>query len=270
MNCCFENGIFPTKWKIANVTLIPKEGKDTSLPSSYRPICLLSCWEKVLDKLITKRLVDFLENKRLISENQFGFRRKRSTIDALRKAIEFVKDMKVNNKIVAMISLDTKNAFNSASWSDIKMLLNKHYVPKHFFKIFGNFLQNRSVLLENEMEPWKYNVGVPQGSCAGPILWLLIANEALNKFGVDTEVKVQAFVDDFVVLIGSTAVYHFSQIGTSTLAKLEKWAEDFSLYFSHEKSKFTMFKHRKNITHIPTIKLLSKRIQYTKELKYLG
>ncbi|GBN51415.1 hypothetical protein AVEN_170422-1 [Araneus ventricosus] len=86
MNCCFENGIFSTKWKIANVTLIPKEGKDTSLPSSYRPICLLSCWEKVLDKLITKHLVDVLENKKLISENQFGFRRKRSTIDALRKS----------------------------------------------------------------------------------------------------------------------------------------------------------------------------------------
>ncbi|GBN09883.1 hypothetical protein AVEN_198654-1 [Araneus ventricosus] len=34
MNCCFENGIFPTKWRIVNVTLIPKEGKDTSLPSS--------------------------------------------------------------------------------------------------------------------------------------------------------------------------------------------------------------------------------------------
>ncbi|GBN51416.1 hypothetical protein AVEN_170423-1 [Araneus ventricosus] len=136
--------------------------------------------------------------------------------------------------------------------------------------IFRNFLQNRSVLLENEKELWKYNVGVPQGSCAGPILWLLIANEALNKFRVDTEVKVQALADDFVVLIGSTAFYHFSQIGTSALAKLEKWVEDFSLSFSHEKSNFTMFKHRKNITHIPTIKLLSKRIQYIKELKYLG
>ncbi|GBM52634.1 hypothetical protein AVEN_263783-1 [Araneus ventricosus] len=125
-----------------------------------------------------------------------------------------------------------------------------------------------SVFLENEKEPWKYNVGVPQGSCAGPILWLLIANEALNKFGVDTEVKVQAFADNFVVLIGSTASYHFSQIGTSALAKLEKWAEDFNLSFSHEKSKFTMLKQRKNITHIPTINLLSKRIQYSKELKF--
>ncbi|GBM27109.1 Pancreatic lipase-related protein 3 [Araneus ventricosus] len=72
---------------------------------------------------------------------------------------------------------------------------------------FLAFLHNRSVLLENEKEPWKYNVGVPQGSCAGPILWLSIANEALNKFGVGTEVKVQAFADDFVVLIGSTASF---------------------------------------------------------------
>ncbi|GBM56335.1 hypothetical protein AVEN_60316-1 [Araneus ventricosus] len=148
------------------------------------------------------------------------------------------------------------------------MLLNKYYVPKQLFKIFGNFLQNKSALLENEMEPWRYNVGVLQGTFAGPNVWILIANEALNKFGVYTEVKVQAFADDFVVLTGSTASYHFSEIGTSDLAKLEKWAEVFSLSLSHETSKFTMFK--KNITHIPTINLLSERIQYTIKLKYLG
>ncbi|GBO10758.1 hypothetical protein AVEN_84745-1 [Araneus ventricosus] len=76
------------------------------------------------------------------------------------------------------------------------MLLNKYYVPKQLCKIFENFLRNRTVLLENEMEPWKHDVGVPQGSCARPIPWFLIENEALNKFGVDTEVKVQAFADD--------------------------------------------------------------------------
>ncbi|GBN89995.1 hypothetical protein AVEN_228065-1 [Araneus ventricosus] len=120
------------------------------------------------------------------------------------------------------------------------MLLNKYYVPKQLCKIFENFLQNRTVLLENEMEPWKQDVGVPHGSCARPISWFLIENEALNKFGVDTEVKVQAFADDRL-----TASYHFSQIGTSALATLEKRAEDFSLSFSHEKPKFTMLKHRR-------------------------
>ncbi|GBO35098.1 hypothetical protein AVEN_208011-1 [Araneus ventricosus] len=112
----------------------------------------------------------------------------------------------------------------------------------------------------------EYIVGVPHGSCELPILWLLIANEALNKFGVDTEVNVRAFADDFVVLIGSSGSYHFSQIGTSALAKLEKWAQD----FRDKKSKFTMFKRRENITHIPTIMILSKRIQYRKELTCLG
>ncbi|GBO19433.1 hypothetical protein AVEN_169731-1 [Araneus ventricosus] len=55
-NTCFERGIFPKCWKVTKVVLIPKEGKDLSQPSSYRPICLLPTWGKILDKVITQRL----------------------------------------------------------------------------------------------------------------------------------------------------------------------------------------------------------------------
>lgn len=50
---------FPDSWKIANVALIPKEGKDLKLRDSYRPICLLPIWGKVLDKLLNNRLMAF-------------------------------------------------------------------------------------------------------------------------------------------------------------------------------------------------------------------
>ncbi|GBO00381.1 hypothetical protein AVEN_52679-1 [Araneus ventricosus] len=56
MNVSLRNGNFPTSWKEEKVILIPKEGKDLQRVTSYRPICLLSTWGKILDKIITQRL----------------------------------------------------------------------------------------------------------------------------------------------------------------------------------------------------------------------
>ncbi|GBN79662.1 hypothetical protein AVEN_181790-1 [Araneus ventricosus] len=74
-NTCFERGIFSKCWKVTKVVLIPKEGKDLSQPSSYRPICLLPTWGKILDKVITQRLVYELETGQKLHRKQYGFRK---------------------------------------------------------------------------------------------------------------------------------------------------------------------------------------------------
>ncbi|GBN76382.1 hypothetical protein AVEN_35649-1 [Araneus ventricosus] len=65
-NDCTRQGVFPDFWKIAKVLLIPKEGKDLTEVSAYRPICLLSTWGKVYDKIIAQRLLYELESKTLV------------------------------------------------------------------------------------------------------------------------------------------------------------------------------------------------------------
>ncbi|XP_035208878.1 adhesion G protein-coupled receptor L2-like [Stegodyphus dumicola] len=55
-NKCLELDYLPKEWKNAELVLFQKEGKPKSMPSSYRPICLLSAWGKVLDKMLTQRL----------------------------------------------------------------------------------------------------------------------------------------------------------------------------------------------------------------------
>ncbi|GBL79129.1 hypothetical protein AVEN_92380-1 [Araneus ventricosus] len=62
-NDCTRQGVFPDFWKIAKVLLIPKEGKDLTEVSAYRPICLLPTWGKVYDKIIAQRLLCDLESK---------------------------------------------------------------------------------------------------------------------------------------------------------------------------------------------------------------
>ncbi|GBL83166.1 RNA-directed DNA polymerase from mobile element jockey [Araneus ventricosus] len=269
LNLCFNLGIFPRRWKIAKVILIPKDGKDSSNYRSYRPICLLLLWGKLLDKLVTRRLVDYLEEKELLSEFQFGFRKGRSTTTGLRNIIDFIKLSKSQKKVSCLISLDIQNAFNSVSWGQIKQLLSQFKVPPKIGKLIDNFLQDRSVLLENGKN-WEYNMGVPQGSSCGPMLWLLVINGVFNMRNIENDAYIQAYADDIVVKLRSTASYHFTNMSKPIMKNLEEWASSYKLSFSKEKTKYLMFKFRKKITHFPSIHLYGSRISHDKELKYLG
>ncbi|GBN08116.1 hypothetical protein AVEN_166571-1 [Araneus ventricosus] len=80
LNTCFINGFFPKNWKTAEVILIPKDGKYLKDYKSYRPICLLPVWRKILDKLIANRLTYFLEEYQILNNSQYGFRKYNSTI----------------------------------------------------------------------------------------------------------------------------------------------------------------------------------------------
>ncbi|GBL95363.1 Putative protein in type-1 retrotransposable element R1DM [Araneus ventricosus] len=268
-NLCLKFGIFPKIWKESRVVLIPKSNKDLSNPESYRPICLLPVWGKILDKLMTHRLVYFLESNKLLDHRQYGFREGMGTLTALRMVNNFIDCAKNEKMITCMISLDIKNAFNSIRWEDIISLLKIYKIPGKLLILFKSFLNNRSVILEDGSK-WNYNIGVPQGSSCGPILWLIVANEALKMFPEQSGSLVQAFADDFVILIKASASYSFTEISKDFVSCFESWAEKFNLRFSENKTKYIMIKAKKNVTHYPGIHLYGKRIGYTNELKYLG
>ena len=65
--------------KIAKVILIHKEGKKSS-PNNYRPISILGNLSKIFEKVIQKRLIRYFEKFSLVTENQFGFRKKKNTV----------------------------------------------------------------------------------------------------------------------------------------------------------------------------------------------
>ena len=52
---------------------------------NYRPISLLPSISKIIEKLVHKRLYSFWENTEILNDNQYGFRPKHSTIDAVSK-----------------------------------------------------------------------------------------------------------------------------------------------------------------------------------------
>ena len=93
-NTSLSSRIVPTNFKVANVIPIHKKDSLTNL-SNYRPISLLSTFKKLLKKIVSGRLLKFLERRKILFAGQFGFRAKHSTdfailsiIDKIQQAID--------------------------------------------------------------------------------------------------------------------------------------------------------------------------------------
>ena len=80
LNSFWFSGTSPKSWKISIIVPVLKPLKDSYLPKNYRPIALTSCVCKIYERMVNARLVWYLESKNLLSNQQFGFRKNRSTL----------------------------------------------------------------------------------------------------------------------------------------------------------------------------------------------
>ena len=106
------HGVFPSKWKVSNVCPVFKNG-DKQSKSNYRPIALLSSVLKCLEKIVFKRIYEFLIENNLLIENNSGFKRNDSTINLLVIMLHKIyKSIDEGNDICA-IFLDVLKAFDN-------------------------------------------------------------------------------------------------------------------------------------------------------------
>ncbi|CAG4977986.1 unnamed protein product [Colias eurytheme] len=147
INLCLDKGIFPSVFKKAIVRPIHKGGSRDSI-LNYRPISILSSLSKIFEKLLHKRLVNYLNKYNIISNNQYGFRRGRSTEDAVLELTNVItRNIENRDKTIA-IFLDLAKAFDTVS---IPILINKMEsvgIRGGALEVFKDYLQNRSQLVK--------------------------------------------------------------------------------------------------------------------------
>ena len=112
-NHYWQTHTFPDSWHHATVIPIPKPHKDHTNPSHYRPIALTSCLCKLMEKLVNKRLMWFLETTNSFSNIQCGFRKNRSTMDHLVRLETYIRNAFINKQHVVAIFFDLEKAFDT-------------------------------------------------------------------------------------------------------------------------------------------------------------
>ncbi|GBN73292.1 Retrovirus-related Pol polyprotein from type-1 retrotransposable element R1 [Araneus ventricosus] len=182
-NKCLHLSCFPDSLKIGNIILFQKGGEDQRLASSYRPISLLPTIGKELEKFMTHRLTYHLESTNSLNYRQHGFREGKSVDTAINELLRNIKTARRDGKHVLVLSIDITGAFDNLQHRAILKTLDASACPTNINRLFHSLLQNRKVtLLTPQGRATKeQKQGCPQGSCSGPALWNLVANEILNQ-----------------------------------------------------------------------------------------
>lgn len=136
-NLSFSTGIFPDDLKIANVLPLFKSGS-TDDPNNYRPISILPCISKLLEKIVHSQLYSHLHCSGLLSSQQSGFRPKHSTSTSLHFITEKCLHSLNNNQVSGIISFDIRKAFDSVKHN---ILINKLLSGSLLLLTTGNNLQ---------------------------------------------------------------------------------------------------------------------------------
>ena len=113
-NLSFQTGKIPKFLKIALITPIFK-ANESNLFENYRPISVLTCFSKLLEKLMYKRFYNYVEKHQILSEHQFGFRRNRSTEHAILELSDKISKAIDKGEYTIGVFLDLSEAFDTVN-----------------------------------------------------------------------------------------------------------------------------------------------------------
>lgn len=188
------------------------------------------------------------EANNLISWNQFGFRRGRSTTHAINKLIGMIQDGRAQGHIVGAVFIDIKKAFDSVDHQLLIQRLRAMAISSDVVDFFENFLAGRRFISTGTMSQvervgdlqrapgHKSNSGVLQGSISGPVLFILFIDELLRGFR-----SAVGFADDLVFTHSREHVAPLEYMMNDTFQKMFAIATELKLKINMDKTKVMFF-----------------------------
>ena len=273
-SACLREGVFPSRWKLQRLVLLLKPGKEPDQPSSYRPLCMLDTPGKVLERVICDRLQPYLESNNWLSDLQFGFRKARSTVDAIRTVTAIAEEAcsggRTRMKYCAVITLDVKNAFNSAQWPNILMALESYNVPDYLIRIISSYLSERTLQYDTDRGVKHYEIagGVPQGSVLGPTLWNAMYDGVL-KLELPDKATIVGYADDIALVVVDKRLDILEAKCNDAAARVQRWLNNAGLELAVQKTEAVLISARREKKQI-TLRIGEHEIRSQEAIRYLG
>ena len=246
--CClfnesFISGTIPDQLKIAKVVPIYKS-KGKECLDNYRPISILPVFSKILEKLVYRRLIDYIDKNNILFSKQFGFRQKYSTSMALIEFMNYVSRA-IESKLVSIgIFLDLSKAFDSVNHSYLLQKLSFYGIRGISLNWFENYLNNRKqfvIIDQQSSDLCNVVTGIPQGSILGPPLFLLFINDLHYA---SSKLSFILFADDTNMFLSGKSVQQLNRDSKTELEKVSCWFYANKLKVNMTKTNYMVFKGR--------------------------
>ena len=271
INLSFFQGKYIDFLKISRIIAIYKEKGDQLLAKNYRPISLLPNINKIFEKIMYRRVYEFVEDKNILYDLQFGFRMLHSTQHALADITEDIRCAIDDNMFALGIFIDLQKAFDTV---DHEILLSKlhHYgirgVANDWFRSYLNNRQQFVRIDDADSDTSYINIGVPQGSVLGPLLFLLYINDLHYSI---RHSKTRYFADDTCLLLVNESLKKIKKQMNQDLKHLCNWLVANKISLNKDKTEAILFRHpNKSINYDLKLKLNGKDLKLTNSVKYLG
>jgi ribonuclease HI len=251
---CLQLSHFPAAWKLAEVAMIPKVGKkDRSSPRSWRPIALLSCLGKGLERLVARRIAYAALENDLLSPQHGGALPRRSAMDLVTAFTHDVEHAFAMKKHVTMVTMDVQGAFDALLKNRLLQRMRKQGWPRSLLAFVHSFLTDRhvQVRLGGTITPPKpVACGTPQGSPLSPILYTLYLAELLNQ---DRGLRF-GYADDVCLYRATHSLDTNVRELASDIALINAWGDENKVFFAPEKQEMIHLT-RKRDDYNPTCRL---------------
>lgn len=257
---------FPDQWKVAQIKMINKPGKNENDVISYRPISLLPILSKLFEKALVRRIKPILIANKLIPDHQFGFRDKHGTVEQIHRIIDVISKDFEQKRYCSAAFLDISQAFDKV-WHIGLLYKLKLYLPHQIYMILKSYLQNRHffVKIQDEQSTLnKIDAGVPQGSVLGPLLYLLFTADLPTS----EKTSISTFADDTAVMASHSKANSASNHLQNHLYKIENWLSKWRIKANESKSIHVTFTMKKETC--PPVTLNNHQLPQKNEAKYLG